>query len=192
MKLETVIPQTPAVLSSDQLEKMRRSVPLKIDPFGHWWHEGERFQHLRLIKAFNLGLGWTLDLPPLTHCSIDHLYKWINQWQQGEGKLTIQDRWCYLECDQTPFVGLSWKEAETLKVISNHQKIWEVVGFFEQNDVLMVIGQDQTKSILLRLDRVVQAQCIEWLEEVQSSYSTHPHIKYEIHFKKRVYPILPF
>ena len=122
MKLDTLIPKSPPEFSKDQLEKMRRSVPLKIDPFGHWWHNGERFKHARLIQTFNQGLGWTVTLSPHSTYSIQDGLAWYREWSKGEGKVTIQDRWCYLECDETPFIGVSWQEEDVLYLINNQNQ----------------------------------------------------------------------
>lgn len=190
MKLDTLIPKPSPSFSNEQLEQMRRSVPLKIDSFGHWWHDEERFKHPRLIHAFNQGLGWTVTLPPRTTYSIQEGIEWYTQWIQGEGKVTIHDRWCYLECDQTPFIGLAWKEEETLSIVNNQSQTWEVALFFERNDVLFVIGQNAQESILIRLDRLIQAQCIDWLEEA-GSYREHSQLSpYEIHYQNKIYPII--
>ena len=142
MKIDKLIPQSSPLISNDSLDKLRRSVPIRIDTFGQWWHEEERFKHPRLIQAFNRGLGWTLNLPPFDpqkKTSTSSLLNWLTQWNKGEGTVTIQDRWCYLDCDRTPFIGLSWKETDHLQVLSNHSshrdQIWDVVGFFEHQDV---------------------------------------------------------
>ena len=192
MELNTVIPLLPPSISPELLEKMRRSVPLKIDSFGQWWHSNTPFEHVRLIHLFNQGLGWTHSIPPLIDPTIDALLEWKNHWSLGEGKVSIQNRWCYVECNLTPFLGFSWKEKESLWILTNHQKELEVVGFFEKNDVLFVSGTTHEESLLIRLDRLAQAQCIEWLEERSERSNFPPSVEYQIEYNKKVYPILPF
>ena len=67
-----------------RIETLRRAVDLRLDDEGRWWHEGQRFKHLRLIEAFNAGI----DLHP----------------QTDEPIIRIGDRWCYFTADDTPFI----------------------------------------------------------------------------------------
>ena len=93
-------------ISPEQLEAFRRSVPLKIDERGRWWHSHEPFTHQRLTQLFNRGLDWYM--PPK-----DQLYDLENQRRtmpnlvhppEGEAILRVGDRWCYVACDVTPFL----------------------------------------------------------------------------------------
>lgn len=67
-----------------KLEVFRRSVDLRVDAEGHWFHDGVRFEHPRLIELFSRGL----DLHPDT----------------GEPILRVDGKWCYVRADDTPFV----------------------------------------------------------------------------------------
>ncbi len=62
----------------------RRSIDLRLDAEGRWFHEGEPFVHAGLIAAFNRGI----DVLPDT----------------GEPILRVGTHWCYIRCDDTPFV----------------------------------------------------------------------------------------
>jgi hypothetical protein len=67
-----------------ELERLRRSVDLRIDAEGRWYHEGRPFTHARLIALFDAGL----DVHP----------------DSGEAIVRIDGRWCYVQADDTPFV----------------------------------------------------------------------------------------
>ncbi len=62
----------------------RRMVDLRLNAEGEWFHEAEPFENLKLIALFDRGL----DLHPDT----------------GEPILRVADKWCYLRCDDLPFV----------------------------------------------------------------------------------------
>lgn len=62
----------------------RRSIDLRLDAEGRWFHEGEPFVHAGLIAAFNRGI----DVLPDT----------------GEPILRVGTHWCYIRCDDMPFV----------------------------------------------------------------------------------------
>lgn len=62
----------------------RRSIDLRLDADGRWFHDGEPFAHAGLIAVFNRGI----DVLPET----------------GEPILRVGTHWCYIRCDDTPFI----------------------------------------------------------------------------------------
>jgi hypothetical protein len=76
--------QYPVAVDSELLEMLRRSVDLRLDAEGRWFHDGDPFEHARLTELFDRGL----DVHPET----------------GEAIVHVGDRWCYVRADDTPFV----------------------------------------------------------------------------------------
>lgn len=76
--------QYAAAVDPELLEMLRRSVDLRLDTEGRWFHDGDPFEHPRLTELFNRGL----DVHPET----------------GEAIVHVGDRWCYVQADDTPFV----------------------------------------------------------------------------------------
>ena len=68
----------------EKLESIRRSLDLRLDAEGCWWHDGRAFEHDRIIEAFHRGI----DVHP----------------DSGEPIVRIGDRWCYFTAELTPFV----------------------------------------------------------------------------------------
>ena len=129
-------------MSPERLELLRRSVDLKVDAEGRWWHEGERFTHPRLIAYFNRQLGW----------------------HQGEATLSIGERWCYVGCEVTPFLILKLEldEDAGLSACLNTEERLPLRSLELQGEVLFAqLKEDR----LARLSRHAQAQCSTWLRE---------------------------
>jgi|GEM_PF-1074277 len=129
-------------MSPERLEQLRRSVDLKVDAEGRWWHEGEPFTHPRLISYFNRQLGW----------------------RGGEATLNIGGRWCYVACDVTPFLILKLELDEDLGLFAclNTEERLPLKGLELQGEVLFAqLKEDR----LARLSRHAQAQCATWLRE---------------------------
>ena len=213
MDIKTLLPKntsTPSSpLSPERLEHLRRSVPLYIDSQGQWWHAEDPFKHMRLTQVFNRGLGWIPSQLCLSKSiSSQSLFDWKQKWDQGDATVSVQDRWCYIQCDLTPFLGLKWKKQKTpsnpdhteLLLILNTDQELTVLFFLEHDDLLYTVGNTSTQSLLVRLSRHTQAQCASWLEEyipddVEDPQSTEPSFiraPYQLHLNQKVYPIFQF
>ena len=64
------------------LDRRRRSIDLRLDREGRWWHDGQPFDHPRLIDAFNRGLA---------------LHE-----ESREPILRVGTQWCYIRCCEDP------------------------------------------------------------------------------------------
>lgn len=73
----------PPTFDPEWLDRLRRSVDLRLDERGRWWHEGEAFEHPGLIRLFDRGL----DAHPET----------------GEAILRVGEKWCYVRAADGPF-----------------------------------------------------------------------------------------
>lgn len=62
----------------------RRRIDLRLDAEGRWFHDGEPFEHPGLIALFNRGI----DVLEST----------------GEPILRVGAQWCYIRCDDVPFI----------------------------------------------------------------------------------------
>lgn len=133
-------------LSPEALDQLRRSVDLKIDAKGRWWHEGERFTHPRLISYFNRQLGW----------------------RAGEATLSIGERWCYIRCEVTPFLILKIERGErgALWAQLNNEERLALHHLELRGEVLFA---QLTPERLARLSRHAQAQCEAWLRSASPS-----------------------
>jgi len=78
-----------AAPSAEALEAIRRGIDLRLDAEGCWHHEGEAFSHAGVTALFDRGL----DLHPVTH----------------EPIVRIGEQWCYVRCDDLPFVVRRWR-----------------------------------------------------------------------------------
>jgi hypothetical protein len=67
-----------------RLNALRRSLDLRLDAEGTWYHEGVPFTHPRLVELFDRGL----DVHPDT----------------GEPTLRVDDKWCFVRVDDVPFL----------------------------------------------------------------------------------------
>lgn len=130
------------------LEWFRRSVDLRLDAEGRWFHDGEPFEHPRLIALFDHGL----DTHPET----------------GEAILHVGDKWCYVRADDRPFVvrrfdlseGALWatlNNGERLAVTANARF---VVGPGER----VVVQLDAGRHRLARLGRSAWHRLAQWIE----------------------------
>jgi hypothetical protein len=66
------------------LDRLRRSIDLRLDAEGRWWHDGQPFENERLIALFDRGI----DVHP----------------DSGEPILRVGTQWCYFRADDVPFV----------------------------------------------------------------------------------------
>lgn len=127
-----------------KLEALRRSVDLRLDAEGRWFHEGAPFEHAGLIAAFDRGL----DLHP----------------ESGEPILRVGGRWCYVRADDTPFVVRRLSLEDGRLVVRLNTGAVEPVppaGFEAAGDRLYVqLGRRRA-----RLGRAAQAKLGQWLVE---------------------------
>lgn len=79
------------------LETQRRSLDLRLDSEGRWFHDGEVFAHSRLIETFNRGI----DRHDVT----------------GEPIIRVGQTWCYFHAETSPHL--------VVRVIQKSQKISE-------------------------------------------------------------------
>ncbi|MCK6570086.1 DUF1285 domain-containing protein [Myxococcota bacterium] len=70
----------------------RRTIDLRLDADGQWFHDGEPFTHRGLIALFNRGI----DVSDET----------------GEPIVRIGAHWAYIRCDDVPFVIRSVRVSE--------------------------------------------------------------------------------
>ncbi|MEZ4474514.1 MAG: hypothetical protein R3F60_27735 [bacterium] len=123
-----------------RLEQLRRSVDLRLDREVHWFHEGEPFEHPRLIALFDRGI----DAHPET----------------GEPIVHIGDRWCYVRADDTPFIVRRLELAEDgFFAHLNNGERWAVpaAGFEARGDHVYV-QLDAARHRWARLDRATQSR----------------------------------
>ena len=82
----------------------RRSIDLRLDAEGRWFHDGEPFLHAGLIAVFSRGI----DVLPGT----------------GEPILRVGTHWCHIRCDDTPFVVRAVRvAAEALSLTLNTEAV---------------------------------------------------------------------
>ncbi len=128
-----------------KLEVFRRSVDLRVDAEGHWYHDGVRFEHERLITLFSRGL----DL----HA------------QTGEPILRVGDKWCYIQADDTPFVVRALKlqgDALVARLNTGEQVSLAVDALSARDDHLYARLDERRHA---RLDRATQNSLGELLDE---------------------------
>ncbi len=133
-------------MDAEELERLRRSVDLRIDAEGRWYHEGRPFTHPRLIALFDAGL----DVHPET----------------GEAIVRLDDRWCYVRSDGTPFVvrhlrldgGSLWAE---LNNGERHIVPQDALALGEGG----VVYADVAPRRRARLGRSAQGGLADWLRE---------------------------
>lgn len=131
-----------------QLETMRRSVDLRLDAEGRWYHQGQPFEHARLIAAFDRGLDVHEDT--------------------GEAILRLGGRWCYVQADDTPFVVRRLRlEGDTLSATLNTGETHPVPAQgFEQHDGHLYTRLTPRRRA--RLDRAAHARLGDWLVETDA------------------------
>ncbi|MCB9522155.1 MAG: DUF1285 domain-containing protein [Myxococcales bacterium] len=127
------------------LDQVRRSIDLRIDEDGRWWHEGEPFVNQRLRDYFD----GNLDVHP----------------ESGEPILRVGDKWCYVRVDDTAFFVDRFKvEGERLLAVLNTRGRWPVPG-----DGFVIHGERAYVTLAphrrARLTRRAWHQLGEWLEE---------------------------
>ncbi len=101
----------------------RRSIDLRLDAEGRWFHEGEPFVHAGLIATFNRGI----DVLPDT----------------GEPILRVGTHWCYIRCDDTPFVVRGVRvEGDALSLTLNTEAVVSCSpGALRVNDAGLVYAE---------------------------------------------------
>ena len=100
---------------------LRRSVMLRIDRDGVWFHEEAPFEHPHVTRTFNEGLGLHPD--------------------SGEAIVTIGGRFCYVRCDGTPFlVQRILLDEQRTQIVLNTGETLDLPsdGFFECEDRVAV------------------------------------------------------
>jgi|JI7StandDraft_1071085.scaffolds.fasta_scaffold442644_1 hypothetical protein len=126
------------------LETLRRSVDLFLDREGHWFHNGEPFEHTRLINYFNAGI----DAHPET----------------GEPIVHLGPRWCYFRAEDTPFLVRRFEDAADglYAILNNSERLPVPAGGFE------AVGEHVYVQLAphrrARLDRSAQATLWGWLD----------------------------
>ena len=128
-----------------KLEELRRSVDLRLDFEGRWYHEGEIFEHPRLIALFDKGIDSHPD--------------------SGEPIVHIGDRWCYIKADDTPFIVRRLEATSTtLTAILNNGERHPIpaAGFEAVGDYIYVQLAANRRA---RLDRDAQNQLWGWLAD---------------------------
>ncbi len=143
------------------LEMLRRSVPLRLDRQGHWFHSGEPFRHPGIIRVFDQGI----DVDPAS----------------GEGILRVGDRWCYVDCDQTPLIArtLILDEFGGHFGLNNGQSVSvDAVDFFAHEGEL-AIRMDVIRWAWL--SRHCMSVLSNYLVEVDGEYRIQlPHGEFEV------------
>lgn len=128
------------------LEALRRSLDLRMDAEGRWWHDGQPFAHPRLTALFDRGV----DLHPDT----------------GEPILRVDDTWCYFRADDTPFqVRRLALTGDTLTAtLNNGQQLALGPGarFEVDGDHVYLTAAPRRRA---RLTRQAQAALADWLDE---------------------------
>lgn len=130
---------------AEKLEKYRRSLDLRLDGEGRWFHEGQPFEHPRLIEAFDAGI----DIHPET----------------GEPILRLGDKWCYIRADDTPFVVRRLVEGDGGLVahLNNGERLPVPADAFEATDAHVYLRLAPRRRA--RLGRTVQNGLADRLEE---------------------------
>lgn len=137
-------------LTAEALELMRRSVPLRVDEEGRWFHDGEPFRHARLAEVFSNGL----DLDPKT----------------GEAIVRIGERFCYVECVGTPFVvvHLNTEHSPPIATLNNGERYpLTTAVFIETEDRLAIEWNDGRWA---RLSRGVYTRLAPFLQESDQGF----------------------
>lgn len=127
-----------------RLEAMRRSVDLRLDDEGRWYHDGEPFTHAGLIAAFDRGI----DVHP----------------DSGEPILRVGQRWCYIRADDTPFVArrIDADGGRLFLRLNNGERVAVPEGGFEARGERVYVDLDARRRV--RLGRQAQARLGAWLQ----------------------------
>lgn len=151
---------------NEALEKLRRGAGISIDPRGEWWHEGERFEHPRLIQQLNRGLDWK---PQTDTSSEDHQASSLPascfaEWS-GDATVRLGDHWCYVHSDLTPFIVLKIGEDlhnHQLIITLNNGETWPIGLLSIKEDIVFC---RPSRHRLARFSPHAQLQCAAWLTE---------------------------
>ena len=135
-----------------KLESLRRRSGLALDIEGHWWHDGNPFEHSGIIAALNKGI----DLHP----------------DSGEPIVRVGEQWCYIEAaGTTPFlavrlhiddIGQIALSLNTTESVKTEKANWHLR--FGALHCRLVDGR------LVRLSRHTQAKMAAYLEEAADGY----------------------
>ncbi|MCB9548266.1 MAG: hypothetical protein H6706_20805 [Myxococcales bacterium] len=123
-----------------RLEQLRRSVDLRLDREGRWFHEGEPFEHARLIALFDRGI----DAHPET----------------GEPIVHIGDRWCYFQAEDTPFLVRRLEVADDgfFAHLNNGERLAVPATGFEAHGDHVYVDLAPDRHRRARLDRATQSR----------------------------------
>lgn len=125
-------------MDAEALEHLRRSIDLRLDAEGRWWHEGAPFEHPGVVALFDRGL----DTHPET----------------GEAIVRVGDQWAYVRVDDTPFVVRRLVEGEGgLWAELNNGERHEVPGDAFEAGAAGVVYLALTPRRRARLARTAQA-----------------------------------
>ena len=116
-----------------KLESVRRSLDLRLDEQGRWWHDGVAFEHPRIIEAFNRGIERHPDT--------------------NEPIVRVGERWCYFHAELTPFfVRRMTIQNEELRVLLNTgEKVFVPEnGLFSREERIYVRFIDGREAVLDR------------------------------------------
>lgn len=130
---------------AERLEIFRRSVDLRLDGEGRWYHDGTPFEHPRLIELFDRGI----DVHPET----------------GEPILRVGGKWCYVRADDTPFVVRALRHSgdELLARINTGEQVPLALDALSTADDHVYAQLDARRRA--RLDRATQNGLAELLDE---------------------------
>lgn len=120
------------------LETLRRSMALVLDREGHWWHDGEVFEHPRLIAYFNAGI----DTHPTS----------------GEPIVHLGPHWCYFRAEDTPFLvrRLAVVDGALVAHLNNGEQLPVPDTGFEVVGDHVYVQLDAARGRRARLDRPTQ------------------------------------
>ena len=132
------------------LDKLRRSIDLRLDREGHWWHDGRAFEHQGIIDTLNRGLD-------LNHST-------------GEAIVRVGEQWCFIKVDVTPFLGthLRWL-GEDLSTLLNTQQ-WTTIDLSSFRYVGDQLFATEALGRLVRFNRHAVAHLAERFVEGPGGY----------------------
>jgi hypothetical protein len=135
------------------LEEQRRSMDLRLDVDGRWWHNEQPFKHAGLVKAFNSGI----DRHPDTR----------------EPIIRIGSTWCYFASAGSPFIVRRLVHdrnvLQGLRLNTEVEVNADAVTFYTKSN--QVFAHHETYDEI-RFDRTSQAALAPFL----SSDGTHLHL----------------
>jgi hypothetical protein len=146
------------------LDQLRRGSGLRIDQRGLWWHQETPFEHPRVIKALNKGLGWSTDQ---VKTSFVHP---LDQWH-GEATVHVGEQWCYIDCNYSPFIILKLslsKIEDDLIATLNTEERFSLGPLTTRGEILYSrLRHDR----LAKFSPAAQLQVADWLCEASDDLS---------------------